>query len=93
MSRPANVPRANAVAVGARKAEFDDLAFADPPNGGVFERPEFIQAMAPRIWMRTVETRTMPLGNLTSMTEDERRTLGAWIAQGARLDSTATGSP
>jgi uncharacterized membrane protein len=26
----------------------------------------------------------MPLGNLTGMTEEERHTLGAWIAQGAK---------
>jgi uncharacterized membrane protein len=33
----------------------------------------------------------MPLGNLTGMTDDERRTLGAWIAQGARLDGAGGG--
>jgi len=34
----------------------------------------------------------MPLGNLTGMTDEERRALGAWIAQGAKLDGAA-GSP
>jgi uncharacterized membrane protein len=29
----------------------------------------------------------MPLGNLTGMTDEERVTLGAWIAQGAKVDS------
>jgi len=28
----------------------------------------------------------MPLGNLTGMTPEERRALGAWIAQGAKVE-------
>jgi len=28
-----------------------------------------------------VDTRTMPLGNLTGMSDAERDTLGAWIAR------------
>jgi len=62
-------------------------SFLEPPAGVVFEDPRRIASLAPRILVRAVVTRTMPLGNLTGMTEEERRTLGAWIAQGARLDS------
>ena len=36
-----------------------------------------------RIFIRAVETKTMPLGNLTGMTDAERAVLGRWIAQGA----------
>jgi uncharacterized membrane protein len=61
-------------------------SFPQPPNGVVLEDPARIHALAPRILERAVVTKTMPLGNLTGMTEDERRTLGAWIAQGAKLD-------
>jgi uncharacterized membrane protein len=61
-------------------------SFPAPPNGIVFEDPERIRALAPRILERAVVTKTMPLGNLTGMTDEERRTLGAWIVQGARLD-------
>jgi uncharacterized membrane protein len=42
--------------------------------------------------VRAVVTKTMPLGNLTGMTDEERRLLGAWIAQGAKLDGVS-GSP
>lgn len=61
-------------------------SFPAPPNGIVLEEPERIRSLAPRILERAVVTKTMPLGNLTGMTEDERRTLGAWIAQGANID-------
>jgi len=61
-------------------------SFPQPPSGMVLEDPRRIQSLAPRILVRAVETRTMPLGNLTGMTEEERATLGAWIAQGARID-------
>jgi uncharacterized membrane protein len=60
-------------------------AFPEPPNGVVLEAPETIRALATRIRVRAVETRTMPLGNLTGMTDAERATLGAWVAQGARI--------
>lgn len=61
-------------------------SFPQPPSGIVLEDPRRIQALAPRILARAVTTRTMPLANLTGMTDAERDTLGAWIAQGARLD-------
>jgi len=61
-------------------------AFPQPPNGIVLEDPRRVRQLAPRILERAVITRTMPLGNLTGMTEDERRQLGAWIAQGARIE-------
>jgi uncharacterized membrane protein len=61
-------------------------AFPQPPNGIVLEDPRRVRQLAPRILERAVTTKTMPLGNLTGMTEDERRVLGAWIVQGARID-------
>jgi len=62
------------------------VAFAEVRAIIELEDPRRIQSLAPRILVRAVETRTMPLGNLTGMTEEERATLGAWIAQGARID-------
>jgi uncharacterized membrane protein len=32
-----------------------------------------------------VETKAMPLGNVTQMTEEERALLGRWIDQGAAI--------
>ena len=61
-------------------------SFSAPPAGVMFDDPERLRALAPRIRVRAVETRTMPLGNLTGMTQAERDTLAAWIAQGANGD-------
>ena len=63
-------------------------SFPQPPSGVVLEGPQRLHDFAPRILERAVVTRTMPLGNLTGMTEQERLILGAWIVQGARTDST-----
>ena len=61
-------------------------AFPEPPLGVKLEEPGQITALAPRILARAVLTETMPLGNLTGMTPEERRALGAWIAQGAKVE-------
>jgi len=63
-------------------------SFPQPPNGIILEEPRRIHGLADRIMVRAVTTKTMPLANLTGMTEEERRTLGAWIAQGARTDES-----
>jgi len=59
--------------------------FAIAPAGVLLDTPAHIQANAARIQMQAVDTHAMPLGNLTKMTDAERTTLGAWIAQGAKL--------
>jgi len=63
-----------------------DKVFTAAPNGVVFDSPEQIKAMAARINERAVLTRTMPLANLTGMTDDERGLLGGWIASGAKTE-------
>ena len=55
------------------------------PAGAVFDTPEQMRAWAQRIRERAVTARTMPPGNVTGMTDDERALLGRWIAGGARL--------
>jgi uncharacterized membrane protein len=47
------------------------------------DSPQLVRAWAPRIHERAVVTRTMPLANLTGMTEEERSALGRWYAAGA----------
>lgn len=64
-------------------------SFAAPPGGVMLETPALMEAHAQRMLVRAVQTRTMPLGNMTFMTDDERRLLGAWVAQGA--DTSAPG--
>ena len=59
-------------------------SFPEAPAGVMFDDPERVVALAPRIRFRAVETKTMPLGNLTGITQAERDTLAAWIGAGAR---------
>jgi uncharacterized membrane protein len=59
--------------------------FPVAPQGVYLERPEDLESHADRVFMRAVSTKTMPLGNLTGMTDAERELVGAWVAQGADL--------
>jgi uncharacterized membrane protein len=56
-----------------------------PPKGIAFDTPAQIEARADAIERVAVETKTMPLGNVTAMTQAERDALGAWIEQGAKI--------
>jgi uncharacterized membrane protein len=60
--------------------------FQQPPGGVLLDTPERIRAAAPRIQQQVIATRTMPIGNLTKMTDAERMLLGRWLAAGAPLD-------
>jgi len=52
--------------------------FAAPPNGLVFQRLDQLAAHLPEV-QQQLNMHTMPLGNLTMMTEDERAVLLTWI--------------
>jgi uncharacterized membrane protein len=56
--------------------------FSAPPNGLIFESVDQILAHLPEV-KQQLTLRTMPLGNLTRMTEDERATVLMWIGHGA----------
>ncbi|MGH8434378.1 MAG: urate hydroxylase PuuD [Pseudomonas sp.] len=60
--------------------------FSSAPGGVMFDTPQQIQQLASRIQAQAVATQTMPLGNITQMTQEERDLIGAWIAQGARTN-------
>jgi mono/diheme cytochrome c family protein len=53
----------------------------------MLDKPERMRAYADRIYVRVYETKTMPLGNLTGASDDERRILAAWVAQGADVEA------
>ena len=53
--------------------------FTEPPSGVTLDTRAEVEARLDRIYEMTVETRVMPLGNLTEMTDEERARLGAWI--------------
>jgi uncharacterized membrane protein len=68
----------------AAKPNFPGMA--QPPNGVMLDTPERIRAAAPRILQQAVITRAMPIGNVTGITDEERRLLGSWLAGGAKTD-------
>ena len=55
------------------------------PPTDVFETPEQITARADDL-ERVVATKTMPIGNLTGMTSEERALVVAWVTQGASTE-------
>jgi uncharacterized membrane protein len=59
--------------------------FSSPPKGIAFDTPEQIAARASAIEQQAVVLKTMPLGNVTHMTQAERDALGTWISQGANI--------
>lgn len=63
-----------------------DENFDAPPADMALEQPAQIRQNAQRIYAQAVLSDTMPLGNQTGMTDEERHLLGAWIEQGAPLD-------
>jgi uncharacterized membrane protein len=56
-----------------------------PPKGIAFDTPESIAGRAAAIREQAVDSKAMPLGNVTHMTQAERDRLGLWIRQGAKL--------
>jgi uncharacterized membrane protein len=58
---------------------------AEAPLGITMDTPVEIQRLAPSIQQQAVDSTAMPLGNVTDMTTTERRLLGRWIAQGAKI--------
>jgi uncharacterized membrane protein len=68
----------------AAKPQFP--GFAEAPKGVMFDTPAQIKRLAPQIMTQAVKTRTMPLGNVTEITEAERSALGSWIVSGSKLN-------
>jgi len=56
-------------------------------TGGIhFDTPQEITKHSERIYVRAVETKTMPFANMKEMTDEDREKLGRWIKQGAKLE-------
>ena len=55
------------------------------PKGVMFDTPAEIRDQASRIQQQAVDSKAMPIGNLTKMTQAERDLLARWIAQGAKI--------
>lgn len=63
-----------------------DRTFTAAAGGVAFDRPESIVGQARRIKVRAIDSRTMPNRHRNAMTEAERKLLGRWVDEGARLD-------
>jgi uncharacterized membrane protein len=70
-----------------------DLSFGPAPGGVRYDTPEQIVAYASRIRERAVVTRTMPPGNKTGMTEEERALLRRWVEVPAAREPEGPPSP
>lgn len=56
-----------------------------PPLGVKYDTPMEVQSVANKIQIMAVDATTMPPGNITQITDEERRLIGAWIAGGAQI--------
>ena len=68
----------NARCISCHSAAPVHPAFPAAPLGVKFDTDEQIRGEADRIHQQTVETRVMPIGNLTAMTDEERLIIDAW---------------
>ncbi len=59
--------------------------FTAAQGGVTLDTPEQMRTWAGRIVERAVSAKSMPLGNVTGMTDGERALVGAWVQAGARV--------
>ena len=71
--------------VECHSAKPTSRAFPIAPQAVMLDTPLEMQRYAPRIKATVVVERTMPLANLSGMTEDERQVLGRWVETGAKV--------
>lgn len=58
--------------------------FSAAPVGVMLHRAELIHQNAAGIYRQAVQLKTMPIANLTKITDEERAILGAWFEGGAK---------
>jgi uncharacterized membrane protein len=68
--------------VPCHSASPTEPGFSAPPNGIVLQSIDQVLAHLPQV-QQQLAMRTMPLGNLTGMTDDERATVLMWIGHSA----------
>jgi uncharacterized membrane protein len=54
--------------------------FKEAPKGVMLETLDELRRYRPQVEAQAVRNKSMPLGNETGMTDEERRELGAWLA-------------
>jgi uncharacterized membrane protein len=60
-------------------------AFPIAPKGVKLDTARQMKQYAQRIEARVTVERTMPLANMSDMTDEERRILGRWVEAGAKV--------
>jgi uncharacterized membrane protein len=60
-------------------------AFPIAPKGVMLDTAQQMKQYARRIEARTAVERTMPLANMSGMTDEERWVLGRWVETGAKV--------
>jgi uncharacterized membrane protein len=58
--------------------------FATAPAGVMLHTPELLRQHAARVYQQAVQLKSMPIGNLTHMTDDERALIAGWYEAGAK---------
>ncbi|NNE04440.1 MAG: urate hydroxylase PuuD [Xanthomonadales bacterium] len=69
----------NARCVACHAREPSNAGFSSAPQGIELDSVDMLRVHAERVYTAVVITRTMPLGNLTNMTEQERTQLANWF--------------
>jgi uncharacterized membrane protein len=94
--RPASRPQASTADFGKVRAVISQRCvachadkptqpgFATAPAGVMLDTPELIHRHAERIYRQTVQLKSMPIGNLTGMTDEERALIAGWYEAGAK---------
>jgi len=77
-ARALQITATHCVACHARRPRHE--SFSEPPKNVVIETTADIRRFAGAIAQQTVQSKAMPLGNQTAMTDTERAELGAYLA-------------
>jgi uncharacterized membrane protein len=77
-------PVIQARCVPCHSAKPTQEGFAAPPKGVILETPEQIRARASTINLQVWISRVMPPGNLTHISDEERRLIARWFKSGAQ---------
>ncbi len=77
-ARVLEITATHCVACHARRPRHE--SFSEPPKNVILETTGDIRRFAAAIAQQTVQSKAMPLGNTTAMTDTERAELGAYLA-------------
>jgi len=87
-SAPATFTEVNAIIIKrctqCHSSNPTDDVLKTAPNGIMFDDPKNIVKYSERILQRAVITKTMPQGNKTHITQEERDVIQCWIESGAK---------